>query len=124
VVLLSVQGGGPASPQRGSLTRAVRPGGTLSEDEPIIIGPPVYVFKSGEGGHYGLSLFRDGSNLPASVDGLRRWTFLQQVTMEDSDLLPYVEDTAIARSHLTICGSYRTRPATVLGFPTAQPSWA
>jgi hypothetical protein len=41
----------------------------LSEDERIIIGPPVYVFESGEVGHYGLSLFRDGSNLPVSVDG-------------------------------------------------------
>ena len=96
----------------------------LSEDERIIIGPPVYVFESGEVGHYGLSLFRDGSNLPVSVDGLHRWTFLQQVTMEDSDLLPYVEDTAIARSHLTICGSYRTRPATVLDFPSTNRSSA
>ena len=98
--------------------------GALSEDERIIIGPPVYVFESGEVGHYGLSLFRDGSNLPVSVDGLHCWTFLQQVTMEDSDLLPYVEDTAIARSHLTICGSYRTRPAIVLVFPTAHRSSA
>jgi hypothetical protein len=98
--------------------------GALSEVERIIIGPPVYVFESGEVGHYGLSLFRDGSNLPVSVDGLRRWTFLQQVTMENSDLLPYVEDTAIARSHLTICGSYCTRPATALVFPAAHRSSA
>jgi hypothetical protein len=94
----------------------------LSEDERIIIGPPVYVFESGEVGHYGLSLFRDGSNLPVSMDGPRRWTFLQQVTMEDGDLLPYVEDTAIARSHLTICGSYRTSPATIPSLPAAHRS--
>jgi hypothetical protein len=89
-----------------------------------MIGPPVYVFESGEVGHYGLSLLKDGGNLPVSVDGRRRWTFLQQVTMEDHDLLPFVEDIAIARSHLTICGSYRTRPATVLDFPSTNRSSA
>ena len=78
MVLLSVQGGGPASPQRGSLTGQFALVATLSEDEPIIIGPPVYVFESGEVGHYGLSLFRDGSNLPVSVDGLAAGHFFNR----------------------------------------------
>jgi hypothetical protein len=74
-----------------------------------MIGPPVYVFARGEPGLYGLSILEDGSNLPPDRDGRHHWKLLQQVTLSDDDLRPFVDNPAVARSHLRICGSYRAK---------------
>ena len=81
-----------------------------------MIGPPVCVFIAGEPGCFGLTLLRDGSNLPPTE--ARRWTLFLQVTMADDDLLPFTEHVRTARTQLSLHNFYLTRKtATILPFP-------
>lgn len=85
--------------------------------------PPVYVFTAGEG-HFGLTLVRDGSNLPPPEGG-HRWVLFLQVTMAPDDLAPFTEDVSAAREQLPLRGFYVARSsATILPFPKAHRSSA
>ena len=89
-----------------------------------MIGPPVYIFTAGEPGCFGLTLLRDGSNLP-SPEGRRGWTLFLQVTMADDDLLPFTENFRSARTQLCLRSFYLARnTATILPFPIAHRSSA
>ena len=81
-----------------------------------MVGPPVYVFTAGEPGHFGLTLLRDGSNLPPTE--ARRWTLFLQITTADDDLLPFTEHVRTARTQLSLHSFYLARnSATILPFP-------
>ena len=90
-----------------------------------MIGQPVYVFTVGEAGRYGLTLLRDGSNLPPPEGVRNRWTLFQETTMADDDLLPFAENVRVARAQLTLRSFYLSRvSATILPFPKAHLSSA
>jgi hypothetical protein len=90
-----------------------------------MMGPPVYVFTAGGAGHYGLTLLRDGSNLPPPEGTRQRWSLFVQVTMAEHDLLPFTEDIKAARAQLTLGGFYLARvSATILQFPQTNRSSA
>jgi hypothetical protein len=89
-----------------------------------MIGPPVYIFTAGEPGCFGLTLFRDGSNLPPP-EGRRGWTLFLEATMADGDLLPFTENVRSARTQLSLRGFHLVREtATILPFPIAHRSSA
>jgi hypothetical protein len=82
-----------------------------------MIVPPVYVFTAGEPGCFGLTLLRDGRNLPPPEGG-RRWSLFLQVTMAYDDLLPFTEHIRTARAQLSLRSFYLTRNSTtILPFP-------
>jgi hypothetical protein len=97
--------------------------GSLNRQRRNLIAPPVYVFTAGEPGHFGLTLLRDGGNLPPGE--ARRWTLFLQVTMADDDLFPFTEHINTARTQLSLHSFYLTQnSATILPFPKAHRSSA
>jgi hypothetical protein len=89
-----------------------------------MVGPPVYVFTAGDPGHFGLTLLRDGRNLPPP-EGARRWTLFLQVPMAEDDPLPFTEHIRTARTQLSLRRFYLARnSATILPFPKTQRSSA
>ena len=87
-----------------------------------MIGPPVYIFTAGEAGCFGITLLRNGSNLPPP-ESHRPWALLLQTTVADDDLLAFTQEIRSARMQLSLNGFYVTRnSATILQFPRAHRS--
>ena len=87
-----------------------------------MIGPPVYIFTAAsEPGCFGLTLLRNGSNLPPPEGG-RPWALFLQATLSDDHLLPFTQEIRSGRRELSVHGFYVARnSATILPFRKAHP---
>ena len=85
------------------------------------IGPTVFVFACGRSGYVGISLMRDGTNLPQCVAPPHRWKRVDQVQMKSHELALRNVDPKAATEALVSHGWFVNQPsADVVAFSRAR----